>query len=277
MTLAEIADTLFVSRATVINDLPDIREFLEQGGLQLLSRANKGLSVEGKESAKRKFLLRTVRGEQHPESVSRCVSVQAGDRTVIQKIIGEQEHVHQSFLTDVAFQDILLYLGIMINRNLQGEMLEPQLQTDGEKYRMAQDILRYIAQYCNVATTEDDIRFLCVLLDRARYLRKASFEKDAIKIQMITRQFIDAVSDELEINLNNDYDFFENLSNHLESVFSAPLVTYPDNSVLDEVLEDNQEVLEAVKGKLSIISRHVERDISEVEIMYIAIHVCAAI
>lgn len=275
VTLAEIADTLLVSRATVINDLPDIREVLEQGELQLLSRANKGLSVEGKESVKRRFLLRTVR--QCPESVNRCVSVQAGDRTVIQKIIGEQEHVHQSFLTDAAFQDVLLYLGVMINRNLQGEMLEPQPQTDGEKYRMAQDILRYIAQYCNVSTTEDDIRFLCRLLDRARYLRKASFEKDAIKIQMITRQFIDAVSDELEINLNNDYDFFENLSNHLESVFSTPLVTYPDNSVLDEVLEDNQEVLEAVKGKLPIISRHVEREISEVEIQYIAIHVCAAI
>ena len=275
VTLAEIADTLLVSRATVINDLPDIREVLEQGGLQLLSRANKGLSVEGKESVKRRFLLRTVR--QCPESVNRCVSVQAGDRTVIQKIIGEQEHVHQSFLTDAAFQDILLYLGVMINRNLQGEMLEPQPQTDGEKYRMAQDILRYIAQYCSVSTTEDDIRFLCRLLDRARYLRKASFEKDAIKIQMITRQFIDAVSDELETNLNNDYDFFENLSNHLESVFSAPLVTYPDNSVLEEVLEDNQEVLEAVKGKLSIISRHVEREISEVEIQYVAIHVCAAI
>ena len=275
VTLAEIADTLLVSRATVINDLPDIREVLEQGGLQLLSRANKGLSVEGKESVKRRFLLWTVR--QCPESVNRCVSVQAGDRTVIQKIIGEQEHVHQSFLTDAAFQDILLYLGIMVNRNLQGEMLEPQPQTDGEKYRMAQDILRYIAQYCSVSTTEDDIRFLCRLLDRARYLRKASFEKDAIKIQMITRQFIDAVSDELEINLNNDYDFFENLSNHLESVFSAPLVTYPDNSVLEEVLEDSQEVLEAVKGKLPIISRHVEREISEVEIQYVAIHVCAAI
>ena len=275
VTLAEIADTLFVSRATVINDLPDIREFLEQGGLQLLSRANKGLSVEGRESVKRRFLLRTLRGDA--ESVSRCVSVQAGDRTVIQKIIGEQEHVHQSFLTDAAFQDILLYLGIMVNRNLQGEMLEPQPQTDGAKYRMAQDILRYIAQYCGVATTEDDIRFLCRLLDRARYLRKASFEKDAIKIQMITRQFIDAVSDELEINLNNDYDFFENLSNHLESVFSAPLATYPDNSVLEEVLEDNQEVLKAVKGKLPIISRHVEREISEVEIQYVAIHVCAAI
>lgn len=275
VTLAEIADTLLVSRATVINDLPDIREVLEQGGLQLLSRANKGLSVEGKESVKRRFLLRTVR--QCPESVNRCVSVQAGDRTVIQKIIGEQEHVHQSFLTDAAFQDVLLYLGVMVNRNLQGEMLEPQPQTDGEKYRMAQDILRYIAQYCSVSTTEDDIRFLCRLLDRARYLRKASFEKDVIKIQMITRQFIDAVSDELEINLNNDYDFFENLSNHLESVFSAPLVTYPDNSVLEEVLEDNQEVLEAVKGKLPIISRHVEREISEVEIQYVAIHVCAAI
>lgn len=277
VTLAEIADAMFVSRATVIHDLPDIREFLAKNALQLVSRANKGLSVGGRESVKRRFLLRTVRGSQQPESMSRCVSVQAGDRAVLQKIIGEQEHVHQSFLTDAAFQDVLLYLGIMVNRNLLGEMLEPQPQEDGGKYLMAQDILRYVAQYCSVATTEDDIRFLCRLLDRARYLRKVSLEKDAIKIQMITRQFIDAVSDELEINLNNDYDFFENLANHLESVFSAPLATPPDNAVLEEVLEDNQEVLAAVRRRLPVIGRHVEREIAEVEVMYIAIHVCAAI
>ena len=142
---------------------------------------------------------------------------------------------------------------------------------------MAQDILRYIAQYCNVTVTEDDIRFLCHLLAQARYMRQSSFEKNAIKIQLVTRQFISAISEELGINLNTDYDFFENLSNHLESVFSVAAAQYAEQDVIEEVLEDNQEVVEAVKSQLPVLKQYIEREVTEIEIAYIAVHVCAAI
>ena len=278
VTLAAIAENLFVSRATTIGDLNGIRRVIEQGGLELVSRANKGLYVAGKESDKRTFLLRLLQNEQtHGQNVvSRHTSVQAGDPAVIQKIISEQEHVHQQFLTDSSFRDIQFQLGVMINRNRQGEMLEPQPKIDGDKYTMAQDILRYISQYCSVMTTEDDICQLCAALNHARYIRQSSFEKDAVKIQMITRQFIGCVSDELEIDLNNDYDFFENLSNHLESIFSSSVIPYPDQAVMDEVLEENQEIVEAIRRKITIIENHVSRKLTEMEIIYIAIHVCAA-
>ena len=279
VTLGEIADRLFVSRATIIKDLDSIRSVLEQGSLELLSRANKGLSVAGKESDKRFFLLRTIRAghAKTGEAVSHMTSVQAGDRVMLQKILSEQEHLHETFLTDASFQDILLYLGIMVNRNLQGEFMEPQPYIDdSERYLMAQDILRYVTQYCGVRTTEHDISCLCFLLDKARYIRQKSSDKDAVKVQMITRQFIAAISEELEVNLNNDYEFFENLSNHLNSVFSAPPAAYPERDVIEEVLEENQEIVEAVNRRLPVIARYVDREITDMEIAYIAIHVCAA-
>ena len=42
---------------------------------------------------------------------------------------------------------------------------------------MAQDILRYVTQYCTVLTTEEDIFFLSNLLDRARYLKKPPLKR----------------------------------------------------------------------------------------------------
>ena len=278
VTLAAIAENLFVSRATIINDLDGIRDFIGAGELEVSSRANKGLYVAGDESNKRRFLLRLLRKEPAQGVVSQHSSVQAGDPVLIQKIISEQEHVHKQFLTDSSFRDIQLYLGIMINRNQLGEMLEPLPKTDGEKYPMAQDILRYISQYCSVTTTENDIYFLCDMLNRAKYIRQQrSFEQDAVKIQMITRQFIACISDELEIDLNNDYDFFENLSNHLESIFSQSVIPYPDQAIMDEVLEENRAIVDVIRQKLPVISNHICREMTEMEIVYIAIHVCAAI
>ena len=57
ITLADIADRLMVSRATVINDLKEIKKFIRQGNLEVISHANKGLRIDGLESDKRKFLF----------------------------------------------------------------------------------------------------------------------------------------------------------------------------------------------------------------------------
>lgn len=56
ITLASIADRLQVSRATVINDLKDIKLFIKEKGLTVVSHANKGLRIEGIESKRRKTI-----------------------------------------------------------------------------------------------------------------------------------------------------------------------------------------------------------------------------
>ena len=57
ITLSAIAEHLFVSRATVIEDLDEIKNLIRRGGLEVISSPNKGQRVVGKESAKRLFLL----------------------------------------------------------------------------------------------------------------------------------------------------------------------------------------------------------------------------
>lgn len=278
ITLSAIADALMVSRATVIHDLDSIKEFVRQGGLQVLSHPNKGLRVEGPESGKRLFLMRLadLTPARERNVVTEYISVQAGNKAVIQKILNEQERIYNSFLTDGSFNEILLYLGIMVNRCMQGEFMEARERTDSRKYRMAQDIVKYIVQYCHISSTEDEVQFLGELLASARYLRNQPVQQNVIKVQMITRQFIEKVSDELGINVNDDYDFFENLSNHLSSIM-AQEVSYPENPVIDEILEENQPVLDAVKKKKAFLQNYFSRELTSRDLEYVAVHVCAAL
>lgn len=53
ITLAEIADQLFISRSTVIQDLENIKKFFQKQQLFLISHSNKGLLLEGMEVKKR--------------------------------------------------------------------------------------------------------------------------------------------------------------------------------------------------------------------------------
>lgn len=280
ITLSAIADILFVSRATVINDLDEIKQIIRDGNLKVISHPNKGLRVEGKESDKRWLLFQLSAFEINQKintAVPQMISVQAGDQITIQKIISEQEHIHKNFLTDDAFLKLRRYLGIMVSRNMQGEYIEPQLRLENSKYPIAQDIMKYISQYCQIKTTEDEVRYLSILLKNSRYLKHKTYDSNAIKIQMVTRQFIREISDELEVNLNDDYDFFENLSNHLSSMFSSTSESFPENSSVNEILEEHPEVMESVKNSISILEQYHIRAVSETEIGYIAIHICAAL
>lgn len=280
ITLLDIAEHMSVSRATVISDLDEIKAYIKKGNLGVLSHANKGLRVEGKESDKRIFLMKLV--SFNPESeeqdvVGKQIAIDYGIKDVLGKILYEQEHVYESFLNDHSFQKMLAYLIIMTNRIQQGEYIETREKKKNSKYEMAESILKYVGQYCHMIVTEDEVFFLSELLSFGRYIKQKKSDKDPFRIQMVTRQFIEQISEELGINLNRDYDFFESLSNHMESVFSAMPVDYEKNPVIEKVLEENAEIMQTVSKKISVIREYAGREITVDEIGYITVHVCAAI
>lgn len=280
ITLSDIADYMAVSRATVINDLEEIKNYIKKGNLEVHSHPNKGLRIEGTESDKRVFLVRLL--NYNPETaaedaVRKQIAVDEETRSVLNKILQEQEHVHESFLDDPSFQKIIIYLGIMVSRIQQGEYIEVRKKKKNNKYAMAYDVTKYTGQYCHMNITEDETLFLSELLSSGRYMKQKDFEKDSVKIQMTVRLFIEAISEELGMNLNRDYDFFENLSNHLDSSLSAAQSDCEANPVIEKVAEENQDVRQAVRKNASIIEQQAGRALTEPELGYIIVHVCAAI
>ena len=280
ITLSTIADNLYVSRATIINDLEDIKDFIRKGNLEVISHPNKGLRVEGRETDKRKFLMRLVtigNVSQAPEALRPRSQVMEERQSTIRKIVSEQERAHKRYLTDESFQGIVQYLGIMVDRISQGEYIEPQTCDHAMAYDMAGDVLKYIAQYCNVAINQDEIGYFANFLARVRYIKKKSCQNQSVKIQTITRQFIEGISEDLGENLNRDYDFFENLSNHLESIFGIDNPVYKPNEIVDQVMEGNPQVVEAVRKYCGLLQHYCGRQIGDTELGYIVIHVCAAL
>ncbi|MDD3028264.1 MAG: PTS sugar transporter subunit IIA [Erysipelotrichaceae bacterium] len=275
ITLSTIAENLYVSRATIINDLDSIKSYIKEFNLEVTSHPNKGLRVDGKESDKRLFLMQVALKKDDNSMISRYISLQAGNRITIQKVLSEQERLYEYYLTDNSFEYLVTYLGIMVNRNGMGEYLEEIEKANNDKYLMALDILRLISQYCHLKTSENEIQFLSEILLKSRYIKKRHKDDMMIKIQLVTRQFIDRVSYDLGINLADDYDFFENLSNHLESILKPEAPLYPQSEIVDELLKDNEEVVEAVNSNLGIIEQYAIRELTSIETGYIAIHICA--
>src|SRR5699024_4752854 len=100
---------------------------------------------------------------------------------------------------------------------------------------------------------------------------------DILKIQTLTRKFIEGISDLLDINLNNDYTFFKNLSNHLERLFRNDTVKYPEYFGIDEIVERNKEVLKVVEEKKYILEEYSKREIELQDMKFISVYICVAI
>ena len=280
ITLSEIADHMAVSRATVINDLDEIKAYIHTGNLEVHSYPNKGLSVEGNESDRRVFLLSLV--NYNPDAaredvVQKQIAVDEERNALLGKILYEQEHAHECFLSDSSFRKIQIYLGIMAKRMAQGCYMEPRHRKDNSKHTMAEDILKYVGQYCALEINEDEVQFLSELLTFGRYMKQKHSDPDSVKIQMLTRQFIEKISQTTEILLTQDYDFFENLSKHLESTFALAAPLNDRNPVIDSVVEENPRILEAVQKNLPMIENYAGRKLTEAETGYIVVHLCAAI
>lgn len=279
ITLSAISEYLVVSRATIISDLDSIKNYLIDNNLKVISHSNKGLRVEGLESDKRKLLLKIAEYNWSFDYTKsdKVLCIQSGNSVIIQKIINEQEHVHGFYLTDNSFNKILTYLRIMIQRNQQGEYIEYIKECKSDKYRMAQDILKYVSQYCDNVTSENEIIFLTNLLEDCKFIKRILNESRMVKIQILTRRFIEGISEDIGINLNNDYDFYENLSNHIESIFRNKQLDLNPNKDVDDLINKNVEIFNAVQSNIKTFENCMDRNISENEMKYIVIHICASI
>lgn len=287
ITLADIADRFSVSRATILNDLDDIKEIVRVAGLEVEARPNRGLIARGDEIERRSFLLsftldRPTLAEQWMASAEHKAMQE--DSATISKLLNEQNRQHRAVMDDHAFRAIKSYLTIAVGRcragmSIQGPRPEESglVASESDVVEYARDVLALLSQYCGTEMGEGEVIHFCLVLESVGYRSDSVFSIEDVQIQTVTREFVGNVSYDLGVDLNGDYKLFEFLSNHLESMFSASAARFPVNPSLREVVTDQPEVLDAVKDNLYVLESYSRRRITEVETIYVALHICAAL
>ena len=287
ITLSEIADQLFVSRSTIIQDLEHIKSFFRERHLYVLSHSNKGLLLEGREIDKRNLLIDMIQSEnsifkaepifQHlTQCLSKNLKIDLEDISMIEKIINEAEHIYGRFLTDQSFVQLRNYFQLSLYRLRKAHYVEYG-DDKNSKWDMAKGMIDQIQQFIVKEIPDTEIYYVASVLNRMKYIKKTTSNKEIVKMQVITRNFIEKISKDIHRNLQGDYIFYENLINHLESTFSTLGDRFAINSVVDEVLQRYPEVKQATERNVYVLEEYVGRKLSEEEIAYIVVHICAVI
>lgn len=287
ITLLDIAEKLSVSRSTVVQDLEYLKDYLREHELYLMSYSNKGLLLEGREMKRRELIFEMI---QKDSSIFRelpvyqhllnCIfedkEINLEDQTTLEKIINEAENSYGRFLTDESFRFLNIYMEISIARFLKGQYVDKMMERNS-KYEMASGIISQIQQYLLCKIPEEEIHYLAAILNRMKYLKKTSSNHEIVKMQIIVRNFIESISNQIGRNLQGDYLFYENLINHLESTFSTVGDYQKISNVVEEVLDRYPNILKVAADNVCVFEDYIGRKLSNTEVAYIVVHICAAI
>lgn len=110
----------------------------------------------------------------------------------------------------------------------------------------------------------------------AYYMKQEYRDNDAVRLQMAARKFIERISDDLGMDLNHDFTFFDNLCMHLEAMMEREGAE-EENPVIQELLRENPHVSDAVKKEIAVFEDILEQTLSPAEESYVTVHVCAAL
>ncbi|GMG95609.1 BglG family transcription antiterminator [Tepidimicrobium xylanilyticum] len=291
--LSDMADIMHVSRSSVIGDQKVLEKRLLESGLSLYSKSNYGIKIKGLESNIRKLyiklliqermLVQIFLNQELPTSImgEQFKLLSKYDKT-LQTIINEAESISNLTLTGYSNWILKEYLKFSIYRMKKGFYVDnTSFFNSFNSYNstLIDNLYPMVVDYFEL---EESFSEKCLLKYLAQYFRFSHdsmeiFIENILETQTIVRKFIESVSIDMNIPIYKDYELFEKLSSHLDRIFGRKrekIILYPE---VEKVVNENLHIKEVISNNISILENHFNITMTEAEIAYIVIYICASI
>lgn len=292
ITLADMADIMQVSRSSVIGDQNALEKILMENGLTLYSKPNYGIQIKGLESNIRKLyiklliqeriLVQMFLNQELPKEIMGEQFELLGkyDKT-LQTLINRGESISNLTLTGYSNWILKEYLKFSIYRMKKGFYVDNSSffnTFNSYNSSLIDNLYPMVMDYFEL---KESLPEKCLLKYLAQYFRYShdSLEvsiENILETQTIVRKFIEGVSIDLNLPIYKDYELFEKLSSHLDRIFGRKrekFILYPE---VEKVVNENLHIKEVVSNNISILEGHFNIDMTEAEIAYIVIYICAS-
>lgn len=286
-TLQQLSDRLYVSKATVSQDLTLVEQWLERYGLRLIRKPNMGLWVEGEERSRRLALAK----------FSQMSSGLGNDRfnpfckdPFIQHIVRKIERKSDVRFTDEAVERLTIHVAIAIKRVKMGCKIHlssaemAQLQEKRE-YRLAEELAEELEKKFAVTLPEDEIAYLAMHLLGAKVhfvpvnigQLPQSLEKVDEETVHLSQKLIAKMEELTGLPLTRDRELLVGLMIHMQTaVHRIRHRLHVTNPILHDIKRAYRYMFETVLLAVSMMEFDMEGRVSEDEAGYLTMHFQAA-
>lgn len=285
LKMDDVAEELFVSRATLTADLKMVRDRLGYFQLGLVSKPGHGLKVQGSELHRRSAIAQYFFYTTSSDQV-RLDAFREGkeDQPVIADVL-YQVIVEESFrLTDLGFQNLVVHLAIAIMRLRQdgGQTARAQDCSQFDRailstreYEVAGVICRRLEERFDVTFPQAEQAFVAIHLSGKRAMQYHQLDSSYERI-------IDTVLHEIVVAYGMDFSFDMSLRTALALHLEPMMARLSYGMIIQNPLLDQTKAESPTAFEMGILlANHVHEEhgleMSAAEIGYVALHFALAI
>lgn len=278
LSTSEISDVMYVSRSSVVQDTKKLKSFISNFGLELVAKTRYGIKIVGNENDIREFFWNTILTYDYLYELLKKEKMifDKIDKKykIIYKIMDDIESKNHIFIDDRSFNILLNYLVFSVIRMSEGKYIE-EFEEIGD--REVEELLLNLCKVFDLSYKKEESNYLSSLFRRIKIYTSNGFEKEILSIQLQTRKFTKIISKLLNMDLSKDYYLLENLSSHIGRIITNNFDSYLKNEEVELIVRKNIDVYNLVKSNIDIFEILANRSISDNEINYIVIYICASI
>lgn len=271
ISINNLSEKLYVSITTITTDLKLVKSKLKQYNLKYDAN-NRGITVLGDEINKRLLLLDLTENNELYYNTQNSLYF-----SKISDLIAKFETDNNLLLSDNSFSRLANYLIILIIRKRTDFDINI-LKSNKEYLYLANILLNKVLDAFSLPNIDsNEVKFLSYILSTLKYLKKPIYRSDIIRVQIIVKKFIESIEKQIGIHIKDDYLLLSKLSFHIESMLDNSFVEFNDRDQFIGLEERYIYVDDIVKNNLIILQALIKRNMSDIEIKLIVLHVCAAI
>lgn len=289
-TLAQLADSLYLSAPTIGGLLREVSPWFEERSLKIASIRSKGVCLVGDEYNFR-IAIKDYIIELMPEVMEALLASYAPgiDISRIRRIVLEAENAWRVELADTSFKMVWIMACLSMARRRLGDKAVFSTREENiehyNEYSFAESIYQRIEQAYEIKISDDDTVLQAVLLLSARKLKNFSsiqdtdyarqYDRDLGKFVRLVIETIDSV---LDIDLSEDQLLYESLLLHMRSaIFRMKYSTAVGDNISKYVKSEYKQTFLATWSTSNLFEEYYDVQVTEDELAGIALYIQAAI
>ncbi|NYV27922.1 PTS sugar transporter subunit IIA [Streptobacillus felis] len=282
LTITYLSEYFQVSRITINTDIKEINREISKMNVKIVNE--NGLKIEGLIEEKNKYKLWILNEnieyiyKSEFESMSskiKDILYQNINPNLIEKIIEISNEVIAEYKLEVDFLNYKLFLSKMLNVFLKDKNNIIQNIELLEEYKYVIDKIKLhdIKEFIDSKQINEMVEIILWIKSYENY---EEYYENGINIEVLVKNIINNVENDLNINFLGDELLFEFLIQHIKSLMFKIDKGYElKDSIVEEKVEDN--LYFSIKNSMKIMTEIIGKNIDDDEIHLLKLHFLASI
>lgn len=284
ITIEQLSEQLYISRSTVSQDIASIKNIIPQYNLGIVSKQQHGIAIEGDERDKRHFIMDYFLGNHFFHSINKyfqetplLLQINMEELAII---VVDETRESKVYLSDYILQNLVLHLGLMIRRLLDGYSLKTitsneEVLTENE-LSVARKILNRVERIYKISFPEEEAKYISLhIMTKGSQLQNQDAQSD---LSQRVSKILNKIEKDLGFPMSSDSQLLYGLVTHLEPLIKRIQNKFHlENPILHDIKAQNESSLTMTKTYFGELEELKNQEVSDGEWAYLTLHLLAAI